>query len=110
MIAFDLAAINASNTQFLQRNTLRVEHACDVVVWNDQEISRRSKGRILVTEQMRVDVPMRADKRQGGDRFIEFTRQSSGGQIGREKAVGIQHRFAFTPILVLLDGPMEITS
>ena len=33
-----------------------MEHAEDVVIWDDEQIRGRAKGRVLIGQQMRADV------------------------------------------------------
>ena len=56
-------AIPRRHTQRLQRDALRIEHAEDIVVGDDEQLGG-SPQRGVFGKQARVDVPVRADQGQ----------------------------------------------
>ena len=63
VVAFDAAAIHARHPQRFERDALRVQHAHDIVVGDDEQVGGRTEGGIGVAEQARVDVAVRTDQR-----------------------------------------------
>ena len=54
----------------LQRNALRVQHARDVMVGDDEEVGGCAKGCVGVGEETRVNVTVRRDDGQRRDSLI----------------------------------------
>ena len=63
VVGLDRPAIPPRHAQRLQRHALRVEHAKDVVVGDDQQIGRAAEGVVRVGEHARIDMAVRADQR-----------------------------------------------
>lgn len=81
----DFAVI--ASEQRLQWNPLRVQHARDVMVGDDEQVGGRAEGGVGVGEETRVNVTVRRDDRQAGNGFVELTRQAADGWVGGEKTV-----------------------
>ena len=64
------------DTERLERQALGVEHPADVVVRDDEELSRRAERRGIVGEEARIHVAMRADDRQVSDALVQPTGDS----------------------------------
>jgi len=96
VIALNGAAIPARNAQAFERNALRVKHPRHIVVGNDEQVSRGAESGVGVAEQARVNVSVRGDNRQVGNRPIEFQGQAAGGWVrGKEAVRGqISHHFS----------------
>ena len=71
----------------LQRNALRVQHARDVMVGDDEEVGGRAEGCVGVGEETRVNVTMRGDDGQRRDGLIEFAGDGCAWR-GRERRNG----------------------
>ena len=74
----------------LERHSLRVEHAKDVVVRQDEQRRRFREWRV-VGEETRVHVPVGADDRQGRRSFVNRSSEAANGRVGVEKAVLVHH-------------------
>ena len=81
MIFLDRATLRQQYAQRLQRNALGVQHACDVMVGEDEQFRRRAERRGRVAEQMRVHMPVWAHQRERGHALVQFTRHSPGQRI-----------------------------
>jgi len=75
----------------LQRNALRVQHARDVMVGDDEEVGGRAKGGAGVGEETRVNVTVRRDDGQRCYGLIKVAGDVLRGGVGGEEAVGIKH-------------------
>ena len=71
VVALDLAAVCARDAQPLKRDALRVEHAKDVVVGDEQQVGGRAERVIRLGKHARVNVAVRADERRAGDLAVE---------------------------------------
>jgi hypothetical protein len=71
----------------IQRNALRVEHAKDIVVGNDEQLSRRPECRVFVGQQPGIDVAVRGDNWQWRDALIELTRNAPLPRFGIEETI-----------------------
>ncbi len=87
VIVLHRAAVNAGHAQRFQRDTLRVEHPEHVVVGDDEQLCGRPEGGVLVGKEFGIDVPVRADDRQIGHRFIQFPRDPALRRIEAQVAV-----------------------
>ncbi len=76
----DLAMIACE--QRLQWNPLRVQHARDVVVGDDEEFGGRAEGCVRVGEEARVNVTVRRDDGKFRDGLIEVARDITCGGVG----------------------------
>ena len=89
-VLFDRAAVDARDAQRLHRDALRVEHPDDVVIGDDDE--RRGIGeRLVMREQPRIDVAVRAHQRQ--PRALGIQRACGLADDGNraEVAIGVEH-------------------
>ena len=85
-----VARVARADPQRLERDPLRVEHPEDVVVGDDEELGRRAERGVLVGEQARINVAVRADDRELRDRLVELARHASLPGVGREESIGRQ--------------------
>src|SRR5579875_1945799 len=65
-------AIQAWNAQSLQGNPLRIEHTKHVVIGDNQQINGCAPFIVLICQQTRIDMSMRADQGQGFDLSIQL--------------------------------------
>ena len=68
--------------QGLQRNALRVQHARDVMIGDDEELGGRAKGCIRVGEETWGNVTVRRDDGKFCDGLIEVARDGTCSGIG----------------------------
>ncbi|OPZ63836.1 MAG: hypothetical protein BWY83_03323 [bacterium ADurb.Bin478] len=85
MIGLGGAAVPARHAHGLQSYALRIEHAEQIVIRNDQQFSRIRKGCIL-SKQPGIDMAMGAKQRQILDRMIEM--------VGYFSLLGIRGKIA----------------
>ena len=95
VVGLDRPAIPPRHAERLQRHALRVEHAEDVVVGDDQQIGRAAERVVRVGEHARVDVAVRADQRQARHLPVEVLGDLLLARIGAEEAVGREKRVRF---------------
>lgn len=78
----------ARHAQVVERHTLRIEHAVDVVIRREQQFGRvRPVG--VGREPGRIGMPVRADDRQPGHFGIERTRDAPRAIFRRKQPVGV---------------------
>jgi hypothetical protein len=66
---------------------LRVEHPKHVVVRNDEKIGRRAEGSVLVRQELRIHVAVRAEDRQSRDGFIQLVCNPVSGRFRIEVTI-----------------------
>jgi hypothetical protein len=59
------------------------------VVGDNEEISRRAKAGVGVSEETWIDVPVRREDGQARDRLVKFTGKFAESRFGGEKTVGV---------------------
>jgi hypothetical protein len=57
------------------------------MVRDDEQVGGGAKCRVWVGEQARVDVTVRGEDGQAGNRLVKVTRQAAKGWVGWEEAV-----------------------
>jgi hypothetical protein len=61
------------------------------VVIRGHEQRRWIRERLIVRQHARVDVAVRRDHRQLGDRVVESARDRTLARVRREEPIGVQH-------------------
>jgi hypothetical protein len=64
------SSIAPRNAQHFQGNALRVEHAEDIVIGNDERVGGWAKGDVLVGQQPGIDVTVWTDNGQVCDASV----------------------------------------
>ena len=95
-IGFDRAAVEPWDAERLHRHALRVEHADDVVIRDDDQRCRVREG-LVERQQLRIDVAMRADERQRSEFVVQRLRGGAHGGNRTEVAVGSEHGASISP-------------
>src|SRR5712692_10972252 len=92
LVTFHRPSVAGRNAQPLKRYALRIEHAKDIVIRDDEQIDRSAKGVIQFGKNARVYVPMRAEQRAIGNLRIELHGDDAHGRF-RIEITCILHHF-----------------
>ena len=83
--------LRPSNLQFLERDSLAVEHSENVVVGLHEKFCRIGEG-LVFRKPCRIGMPMRTDNWQASHLLIERPGYLSCTGLGRKKTIGMdQH-------------------
>src|SRR5713226_2205246 len=94
MVTFQRPSVAGRNAQPLKRYALRIEHAKDIVIRDDEQIDRSAKGVIQIGKNARIHMPMRAEQRAIGNLRIELHGDDAHGRF-RIEITSILHQFSY---------------